>query len=395
MVRKIASVEFRERKHTKFAYRISGLDQYRAAFPLYYEFYSARRKAKLPPGWTTSNIAQLDADLIAFDRTGSAPRFLAHFSSLRKKNLWYNEKFSVIRQLLKDGIIKPTAVSAPLGAPATTDHGRDAAYHRDKKENDENYQIAQAIVIADWAERNKAERAEEDAIKIQDFILNSDNDLLTRFPTIDGLVDFLLHHCTFAEFPTSTEERAADALPFGAKTIHEAIQCGLQTPHFHFNFCVTTRDDTDGEWHEYLTGGSRNNIFHYAERPPGTPLRRGDVLDPENSDLQFIPMFRYHATEENGRDRIILEAETKCQSTYHQKVPVGTAGFRYDKAGRPMTKEDRVCTLYFVFSMRKFLEKVEGGTLKISPTKQPIQNIAHRFNFQLWDRSTWAPVVIP
>ena len=116
-----------------------------------------------------------------------------------------------------------TSVSAPLGAPSATDHGRDAAYHRDKKENDENYQMAQAIVNADWEERNKAERAEEDTIKIQDFILNSDDDLLTRFPTVDGLVDFLLHHCTFAEFPTSTDERAADALPFGAKTIHEAI----------------------------------------------------------------------------------------------------------------------------------------------------------------------------
>jgi hypothetical protein len=87
--------------------------------------------------------------------------------------------------------------------------------------------------------------------------------------------------------------------------------------------------------------------------------------------------------------------ESKSQTPYHKKVPVGTLGFRYDAAGRPIAKEECICTLYFVFSVRKLLEKVEAGTLKVSPTKRGLTMVESLFNRKIWERNTWAPVVIP
>jgi hypothetical protein len=100
-------------------------------------------------------------------------------------------------------------------------------------------------------------------------------------------------------------------------------------------------------------------------------------------------------TKENGFDRAILEIESLCQGVYHKEIPVGTVGYRYDKAGWPVATETRICMLYFCFSERKFLEKVEKGTLKINPTKHGIPQFARQYNHAVWDRKTWVPVVLP
>ena len=45
--------------------------------------------------------------------------------------------------------------------------------------------------------------------------------------------------------------------------------------------------------------------------------------------------------------------------------------------------------------MRKLLEKVEAGTLKVSPTNRGLAMVESVFNRKIWERNTWAPVVIP
>ena len=162
--------------------------------------------------------------------------------------------------------------------------------------------------------------------------------------------------------------------------------------HFHFHFCTTTLDDSAGEWHQCLTGTGRKCIFHCSNEETGSPLRRTEILYSGNDDLRFVPVIRYLGTPDNGEDRILLELETKCQSKCHLKLPVGTVGWRYHKAGtpRPFNGASRVCTLYFVYSESKFLEQVEAGTLGISPTKLGRGN--RGYNLTVWDSTTWAPV---
>lgn len=394
---KRASIEYRgKRKRVHFEFRVKTLPQMRAAFPLYYQYYSTNRKARLPKGWIMERLAQLDADFIAHDRTGTAPQFLTLFRDKRAKATWYAMKFGLLRDKLGDGIIDDKGnAKRSLGQPASMNREDSAARMREKKEKDEDFAIAQAVAAAECNDQDKAEKKEEKSDQIENAKLYIDHELLTRFDTTEALVNYLLRQCPFAEFPTSTHERAAKALPFGAKTVHEAINRGLQTPHFHYNFCTTTRDDHEGEFHGYLTNGNRNWIFHYATNPVGTPLAQGDVLDDEFSDLQFIPLFRYIGTEQNGFERLLIDVEAKSQTQYHKKVPVGTVGFRYDNAGQPVAREDCVCTLYFVFSVRKLLEKVEKGELKISPTGRGLPMTESLFNRKIWERSNWAPVEIP
>ena len=110
-----------------------------------------------------------------------------------------------------------------------------------------------------------------------------------------------------------------------------------------------------------------------------------------------MPLFSYIGSEENGRDTILLDLESKVQALCHKKAPVGTLGYRYDKAGQPtdFKNERRVCTLMYFWSERKLLENVEKGELVINRTLRGCPKIAYAdtaFNMEVWDPNTWLPV---
>ena len=78
----------------------------------------------------------------------------------------------------------------------------------------------------------------------------------------------------------------------------------------------------------------------------------------------------------------------------HKKAPVGTLGYRYNKAGRPSGYFDgsSVCTLMYVWSECKLLKKVEAGELVINPTKPHCNPAFDRYNMETWDPDKWVPV---
>ena len=84
------------------------------------------------------------------------------------------------------------------------------------------------------------------------------------------------------------------------------------------------------------------------------------------------------------------------QGLFHKKAPVGTLGYRWDKAGHPNgywnDDEDRVCSLMLVWSESKFLEKVRDNELCINPTRRAGANAA--FNNRVWDDNSWEPVLL-
>jgi hypothetical protein len=375
--------------------RIVGLDQSQRAFPSYYGWYMQNRNEALPYGWYRRNMEQLDNELIAYDSTFATYPVEELRPHWRRKVKWYAERFMKIRSLLGDHTIRPTSRSAPLGQPTYIDSERSAATIQ-KKMEDAYYAMARIIVKAEASDRTKQEKAEQYAGWVAKAFVNVTDEIITRYNNTDDLVNYLLREQTYDELPTNEDKSFAAKLPFGARTIHEAIQIGAREhPNFHFNLCTTTREDTEGEWYNYLTGISRNGIFHYADQPAGTTLEMIDVLVSGEYDLKFIPFLRYRGTQENGYDRLLLDVESKSQNFYHKQLPIGTVGFRYDKAGRPHKAEEiRVCTCYFVFSERKFLQKVEEGTLSIGPTKRN-EGCGHLYNHTLWDREKWVPVAIP
>jgi hypothetical protein len=185
---------------------------------------------------------------------------------------------------------------------------------------DEDYEIAQTIRSGDTKDRVNRECAEEPEVHVANALHTVDHDLLKCYPKLDDLVNYILRKCPYNKFPKSTCNFSAKALLlFGASNLYEAIQTGLQQhPHFHFNFCTTTRSDSQGEWHAYLTGGGRNNIFSYADCEAGTTnLRVTDVLHSGKYDLQFIPIFQYVGSKNNGFDDLCLAVESMCQGVYH------------------------------------------------------------------------------
>ncbi|KAL3923840.1 MAG: hypothetical protein SGILL_001416 [Bacillariaceae sp.] len=390
-----ASLEFRgERKITAYPYDFQNdLPALKEAFAPYWQWYRVNRKDKLPWGWIPKNLSALDRAFLSFDRSrriDAGQKFLGHFASESRKSNWYAQKFCLMRAVLKDGIILQTSVSAAEGQPSIMNAKRTRQKNEDYRADEEN-QINTSVTQAEYQDVRKREREEEHAFRIQDWLVHSNDALLTRFASNQLLVDYLVNQCAFKDLPTSTHPMRATSFPFGAGTLGEGIRQGLKTKHFHMNFCVTTRSDSVEEFHAYLTGHSRNCIFHYPNRPAESPLSVRDIKDRSFSDLKFIPLIRYIATDANGGDNLILELETLSQLLYHQKAPVGSLGYRYHKAGRVFGKTNCLCTLYFVYSEKKLLQHVEAGRLKISPTKPHPRN-THNFNMNVWDASTWKPV---
>ena len=120
----------------------------------------------------------------------------------------------------------------------------------------------------------------------------------------------------------------------------------------------------------------------------------GRLNDLEKSDLRVVELFSYVGNNENGRDRLMLRVESGFQGLLHKKLPLGTLGFRYDKAGQPVgntywpENEDRVCKVYFVYSESKLLKLVEDGQVIINPTRAKRSD----FNTDIWGTTTWKPV---
>ena len=107
-----------------------------------------------------------------------------------------------------------------------------------------------------------------------------------------------------------------------------------------------------------------------------------------------MELFSYLGNDENGRDKLMLEVEAGLQGVLHKKLPLGTLGFRFDRAGRSVgntywpKNEDRVCKVYFVYSESKLLKLVEDGQVIINPTRAKRSD----FNTDIWGTTTWKPV---
>lgn len=259
----------------------------------------------MPKNWLGSNLRLLDADFIRFDNTGTATDWLNHFSTEKNYRNWYTHCFGRLRQLLGDGIIRSSRVSAAVGQPNSKDPQRGAEYRRLRMENeDEDVAIAREIKKADSTQRTKDEKQEERQDKLAAHMGSSNEDIFRLFPNLDDLANHLLHQRT--KFDQHNIPFCDNTLPFGAKTFFESIQAGVHTKYFHFNICTTTRPLEEGEWHNYMTSSSRNGIFSHANEPDRLGLRASIILHSDEYDLKWVPIFSYIGTNENGGGRILL-----------------------------------------------------------------------------------------
>ena len=304
----------RNRKRQQFEYRLNSVALLQAALPFYYNWYMANRGSALRRNWILKNMSRLDADLIRFDNTGTAEGWLKHFNTQRKKSQWYKERFTVLRQHLGDGVIAPTAVSAAVGQPATKHPERNKEILGRKME-DNDFAMQAAIRKADAYQRLKEEREEEREDNLALYVVSADEEIFRRYPDLKDLANHILFNKT--EFDIPDLPFCDSALPFGGTTIYKSLQVGLGTKYFHFNFCTTTRALEEGEWHGYLTGGCRNGIFSHADEIDRTRLRENTLLHSGDYDIKWMPIFSYIGNNDNGRDCILLELESLCQSTFH------------------------------------------------------------------------------
>jgi hypothetical protein len=212
-----------------------------------------------------------------------------------------------------------------MGEPACKEAGRNAQSQRLRLEDQET-EIACIISNATCHDGEKNERALQRECDVADTLLYVRDDLVKRYPNSEDLFNFLLRERSYEDFPTSSSPNFAAARPFGAKKIHEAIQKGLLTPHWHFHFCTTHRNDADGEWHRHMSGQSRNTIFSFADGR-GVGARDLEAHKSNVYDLEFTPFFKCAGMSENAFDCLLLQMESKCQGVHHNKVPVGTVGF--------------------------------------------------------------------
>ena len=388
-----AGIQFRgQRRARRFTYHLDTLPVLKNAFPLYYNWYTQHRGHPLPKGWIRQHLQTLESDFIQFDHTGTARAYFDFFDSDKKKSQWFAKRFITLRALLNDGVIRESVASAPLGQPSAVHPERQKEYSSQYYE-DEDRMIARDIRLADHHDRRKAElKAQRDA-EMSVYLNSSVEAIFRQYPDTDSLANYLLSQRTEFDLLNTQDIYCTSVLPFGAKTVLEAIKIGLRNKYFHFNFCTTTRSLDEGEWHGYLTSHT-NAIFSQANTPDIPRLSKTILFHTttDDYDLKFLPLFSYVGSAANGQDRIILDLETKCQTVCHQKAPVGTLGYRYNKAGRPVNFNDdeRVCTLMLVWSECKLLKKVEAGELIINPTGQPL--CKENFNMKVWNPNTWEPV---
>jgi hypothetical protein len=103
------------------------------------------------------------------------------------------------------GIICPTVVSARVGEPSMLDLERGRLAHVNKREIDEDCEIALFVAQADSLDRRNNETAEQQADKVANAILHGDHGLLNRCNDSEDLVNCILLECTYPVFPASQE----------------------------------------------------------------------------------------------------------------------------------------------------------------------------------------------
>ena len=377
-------------------YRLDELDVLEAHFPLYFTHYlvPANRGQSLPRGWIGDNMVQLIDDVAdaAGVRSVLARNFLGRMNDLRRRN-WFAARFIKIREVLGDHIIVQRRNTAARGQPGCKHPVREAARYAASLENEE-YEMELRIRAADFGQRTKEERERErnDVVSTSLAAIFVNNE----YDDLPALTNRVLHH-QIDYVSDLTIPCATHSLPFGKDTVFEAIQYGLRhRRYFHFNFCTTTRLERDEEFLRYLTQ-DRNPIFSPFNQRHLSLDRQTLLVNPNQEyDLKFTTIKSYPGNAANGKDNLLLALESKLQGLFHKKAPVGTLGYRWDKAGHPNgywnDDEDRVCSLMLVWSESKFLEKVRDNELCINPTRRGINNDV--FNNEVWDDNSWEPVLL-
>ena len=392
-----ASEPYRQvRVRNKWEYKLTELDVLEAHFPLYFTHYlvPANRGQSLPRGWIGDNMQQLTDDFAdaAGVRSGLARNYLGRMNDIRRRN-WFAQRFKKIREVLLDHIIVQRQNTAARGQPGWQHPVIVAARHAALMENEE-YEMEVMIRGGDATQRNKEERERERndvvATSLAAIYVNNEYD------DLPALANHVLHH-QIDYVSDLTIPCATHSLPFGKDTVFEAIQYGLRhRRYFHFNFCTTTRVERDEEFLRYLTQ-DRNPIFSPFNQRHLSLDRQTLLVNPNQEyDLKFTTIKSYRGSAGNGKDNLLLALESKLQGLFHRKAPVGTLGYRWDKAGHPNgywnDDEERVCSLMLVWSESKFLEKVRDNELCINPTQRAGANAA--FNNTVWDDNSWEPVLL-
>ena len=395
-----ASKKYRKRTNNHWERRLDQPGDLEAHFPLYWKHYQKYRSKVLPKGWMQKRgrLKQMQDQFIVAASAYSAPGLaLAFFKEKKDKRAisnWFSNKFQKIREELGDGIVQQTCLSAPLGQPCSGHPDRLADREAVLKENPEYCMKAQQCG-AMCSERMKAERDKERsdvvATSLAQVYVNNE------YVNITALANRILHKpinfVSDINIPFATH-----SLPFGKATVFEALQHGLSYERlFHFNFCITSRGENEEECHRYLSGcGAKDNPIFSPTNPGHNTLTRNMLLQ---SDVRFTTVCSYKANADNGKDTLILALESQLQGVFHKKAPMGTLGFRWDKAGRPDYRwtddQERVCSLMLVWSESKLLKAVQDGVLRINPTKISGPSVLHSlYNNKEWDDESWEPVVL-
>ncbi|OEU07276.1 hypothetical protein FRACYDRAFT_251401 [Fragilariopsis cylindrus CCMP1102] len=390
-----ASEPYRQgRVNNKWEYKLTELDILEAHFPLYFTHYLVpdNRGQSLPKGWIGRNMVQLTDDFAdaAGVQSVLARNFLGRMNNTPN---WFAQRFKKIRDVLGDHIIVQRRNTAALGQPGSHNPVRQAARHAALMENEE-YEMELRIRRGDVTQRDKEERDRERNDKVATSLaaiyVNNEYDDVT------ALMNRILHQ-PIDYVSDLTIPCATHSLPFGKPTVFEALQYGLRYRRYlHFNFCTTTRPENQEEYVRYLSQ-DRNPIFSPFNQRHLSLDRQTLLVDPNQEyDLKFTTIKSYRGSAGNGKDNLLLALESKLQGLFHRKAPVGTLGYRWDKAGHPNgywnDDEERVCSLMLVWSESKFLEKVRDNELCINPTRRAGANAA--FNNRVWDDNSWEPVLL-
>ena len=395
-----ASEPFREvRVRNMWEYDLNTLELLDAHFPLYFTHYlvPANRGRSLPPGWIKRNMVQLCDDFVdaAGVQSVLARNFLDRMNEDPQRRVWFAHRFKKIREVLGDHIISETRVSAARGQPGNNHPVRRAARQVALMENEE-YEMDLMIRQGDFDQRAKDERDRERKHIVATSLAQVYNH--NEYIDITALMNRILH-LPIVFVSDLNVPFATHSLPFGKPTVFEALQHGLaHEPLLHFNFCITSRPENQEECHRYLSQNTANNNPTFSPtNPDHRGLTRNMLL---KTDVRYTTICSYKANAGNGKDTLILALESQLQGVFHKKAPIGTLGFRYDKAGRPDYRwnddEERVCSLMLVWSESKLLESVRDGELRINPTSTagPPQFLS-QYNHKIWDYESWVPVVLP
>ena len=395
-----ASKKYRKCTNNHWERRLDQPGDLEAHFPLFWNHYQKNRSKVLPRGWMKQRLEQLQNQFIVAAGAYSAPGLaLAFFKEKEKKgeraiSNWFSDMFGKIRGELGDGIVFKTRLSAPLGQPGCKDPDRAADREAVLKENPE-YCMKQQLLTAQHQQRTKAERDKERsdivATSLAQVYVNNE------YVNITALANRILHKpinfVSDINIPFATH-----SLPFGKATVFEALQHGLSYERlFHFNFCITSRNENQEECHRYLSENKANtNPTFSPTNPDHRALTRNMLL---KTDVRYTTVYSYKGTAAKGKDTLILALESQLQGVFHKKAPIGTLGFRYDKAGRPDYRwtddEERVCSLMLVWSESKLLKAVRNGELRINPTKTTGPPHMHSlYNNKVWDDESWVPIVL-